>query len=110
MVFGIGAGIYEELVFRLIMIALLHLILVDVLALPEGIGQAGAIGVSSLAFALYHFPSWGEIRVTLFLIYAFAGVYLAGIYLVRGIGIAAGAHAVYDIFVVMQLIRAGRLG
>jgi hypothetical protein len=111
LVFSIGAGIYEELVFRLIIIALVHLILVDVLALPEHVGQGGAIGVSALAFAVYHFPDWSAIlqQVPLFLIYAFAGVYLAGLYLLRGIGIAVGAHAIYDIFIVMQLIRAGKL-
>jgi membrane protease YdiL (CAAX protease family) len=111
LIFSIGAGIYEELVFRLILLALAHLILVDVLALPEHVGQGGAIAISALAFAFYHFPDWSVIphEFSRFLIYAFAGVYLAGVYLLRGLGIAVGAHAVYDIFIVMQLIRAGEL-
>jgi len=55
MVFSIGAGIYEELLFRLIGIALLHMLFVDFLALPEKVGGAAAIGVSAVAFAMYHF-------------------------------------------------------
>ncbi len=110
LVFSIGAGVYEELLFRLIGIAVLHMLFVDVLALPEKHGGAASIGVSAVAFALYHFMranpdawvgftldgfDWGR-----FAFYTLAGVYLALIYVMRGFGIVAGAHAVYDVMVV----------
>jgi membrane protease YdiL (CAAX protease family) len=101
MVFGIGAGIYEELLFRLIAIALIHAVLVDLLALPHRVGAAGAILLSSIAFALYHFPTWSEVRLDLFIAYAVAGLYLAAASLVRGFGVAAGTHAFYDAFAVL---------
>lgn len=101
LVFSIGAGIYEEMLFRLIAIALLHLLLVDVLALPPQYGAVGAVGLSAVAFALYHFTEanpfdWGK-----FFFYTAAGIYFAGIYLLRGFGIVAGTHALYDVLLVV---------
>lgn len=101
LVFSIGAGIYEELLFRLIAIAMLHLILVDVAGLPERVGAVGAIAVSSVLFALYHFSSQNPFDAGKFLFYTLGGGYFAGVYLLRGFGIVAGTHAVYDILVVV---------
>lgn len=109
MVFSIGAGIYEELLFRLIAIALLHMVLVDVLALPKEVGAAGAIGLSALAFALYHFSDRNPFDLGKCLFYTGAGIYLAGVYVLRGFGIVAGTHALYDVLVVcLQLAQADR--
>ena len=97
---SMGAGIYEELLFRLIGIALLHMIFVDLLALPAPWGAALAVMGSALAFAVYHFPSLGAIRLSLALFYFAAGVYFAVIYVARGFGIVVGTHAIYDVLVV----------
>ncbi len=109
MIFSVGAGVYEELLFRLIGIAVLHMLFVDVLALPEKYGGAASIGVSAVAFALYHFVindpdvwvgftlenfDWGR-----FAFYTLAGVYLALIYVTRGFGVVVGTHALYDIMI-----------
>lgn len=107
MVFAVGAGIYEELLFRLIAIALLHLLLSDLLALPKGTSAGLAIAVSAIAFALYHpfdthlmwrwtSGDWGR-----FAFYTLAGLYFAAIYVYRGFGIVAAAHAIYDIMVIV---------
>lgn len=110
LVFSVGAGIYEELLFRLIGIALLHMLFVDVLALPEKYGGGAAILLTALAFALYHFVKikpdtwvgyslegvdWGR-----FAFFILAGVYLAMIYVIRGFGLVVGTHALYDVMVV----------
>lgn len=101
LVFSIGAGIYEELLFRLIGIALLHLLLVDVLALPHRLGAAMAVFLSALAFALYHFSENNPFALTKCLFYVGAGIYFAAVYVIRGFGIVAGTHAVYDVIVVV---------
>jgi hypothetical protein len=101
LVFSIGAGIYEELLFRLIAIALLHLLLVDVLALPEHVGAFGAVGGSAIAFALYHFSSDNPFSIGLALYYTGTGVYFAGVYVLRGFGIVAATHALYDVYIVL---------
>jgi len=100
LVYSIGAGIYEELLFRLIGIALLHMLLVDVLALPEKAGAAGAVGLSALAFAIYHFSDSNPFSISKCLFYTGAGVYFAVVYVLRGFGIVAGTHAIYDVIVV----------
>ena len=99
---SIGAGIYEELLFRVIVIALAHLLLRDVLALPERTSAIGAVAVSALTFSLYHyadvnFLNWTGYDWTRFVFYSLSGVYLAGIYVLRGFGIVAGTHAMFDV-------------
>jgi CAAX prenyl protease-like protein len=105
MVFSIGAGIYEELLFRLIAIALLHMLFVNWLALPEKIGGAATIGVSAVAFAMYHFTEANPFSFGKFAFYTLAGVYFALIYVMRGFGIVAGTHALYDMLVVGNNFR-----
>lgn len=104
-VFSLGAGIYEELLFRLIAIAALHALFDEILALPKAWSASLAVALSALAFSFYHFHGqpfvWGK-----FLFYAFAGVYLAGVYLLRGFGIAAATHATYDIMCVVLMFSA----
>jgi len=102
-VFSLGAGIYEELLFRLIAIAVIHGLLVDLLKMPDVWGAVIAVGVSAVAFALYHFNEGNAFDPNRFVFYTGAGVYFAGIYVVRGFGIVAGTHAVYDILVVVML-------
>lgn len=104
-----GAGIYEELVFRLLGIAVLGLLLEDVLALPRAWAGLIAVAVSSLAFAWYHF--WGTgapIAPGLFAFYAIAGVYFAGVYVLRGFGIVVAVHAFYDVLIVSAPLLASR--
>lgn len=106
LVFSLGAGVYEELVFRLMAIALLHMVFVDLLALPERFGAGASIMLSSCAFALYHFSEVNPISLSMFCYYALAGMYFAGVYLIRGFGVAAGTHAMFDILVVtLRLLR-----
>jgi hypothetical protein len=99
---SVGAGIYEELLFRLIAIALLHLLLADLLALPEHVSAGGAVLVSAVAFALYHFRFTDEdpFHLGRFVFYTTAGIYFAGVYVLRGFGIVVATHAVFDIIVV----------
>jgi len=111
---AIGAGIYEELVFRLIAIAALHMLLVDLLSMPQRWGAALAIGLSTLAFALQHFTTlnvteWLASDWAKLAFYLLAGLYFAGLYMLRGFGIAAGAHAVYDVLWVGLMVWQGAL-
>ena len=114
LVFSIGAGIYEELLFRVIGIALLHLILSDLIDLPPAWAAGGAVVVSALAFALYHFEQpnpwywrefWAGFHGLHFVFYMVAGVYFAGVYVTRGFGVVAAAHAFYDILVFLRLFQ-----
>lgn len=102
---ALGAGLYEELVFRMIGMAALHLVLVDLFRLKEQTGRVAAVLISAAAFALYHDPSWSGGTVSLASAgpYFVAGCYFGFIYLSRGFGIAVGVHALYDILVLVVL-------
>jgi len=101
---AVGAGIYEEFIFRLALISLMMLVLVDILRLKKKFAAAPVVIVSAVAFSLYHFSGeqladlpnlpWGQ-----FLFRGAAGVYLACLYVGRGFGIAVGTHAFYNIYV-----------
>lgn len=101
LVHSLGAGIYEELLFRLIVIALLHMVLVDGLHLPEKPANIVIVLASAILFALYHFSDNNPFNWNKCLFYTGAGVYFAGIYVIRGFGIVAGTHAMYDVLVVL---------
>jgi hypothetical protein len=102
---GIGAGIYEELVFRLILICLLMMLFQDVLRLSHKSSIILSVLVSAALFSAHHHIVFldGELgRVTdfnwtKFCFRAIAGVYFAILFAVRGFGITAGTHAFYDI-------------
>lgn len=95
---SLGAGIYEELLFRLIAIAAVHGVLVDLLKVPDRLGYAISAFVASLAFAAYH-DIWTPqgLNVGLAVYCLVAGLYLSGIFVTRGFGLAVAAHAWYDV-------------
>lgn len=105
-VFSIGAGIYEELVFRLLGIGAVHTVLAGLLRLSPGPAAVGSILVTAILFAAYHFGSPAEVIWPRFAFYALAGAYLGVVYVGRGFGIAVATHAVYDVLAVSALFRS----
>lgn len=102
---GIGAGIYEELVFRLILIGLLMLVFQDLLGMKKSHAIAASVLISAVLFSVHHhvffingqFGSGEEFLVSKFIFRMLAGIYFAVLYAFRGFGITAGSHACYDI-------------
>jgi membrane protease YdiL (CAAX protease family) len=97
----LGAGIYEELLFRLILLSLLAWTFRRAGATPR-MSLVVAVLLSSLLFSVaHHVGPYGEwpIRWPRFLFRTIAGVFFSLVYVYRGFGIAAGSHAAYDILV-----------
>ncbi|MCZ2343572.1 MAG: CPBP family intramembrane metalloprotease [Bacteroidales bacterium] len=96
----IGAGIYEEVLFRLGLFSVLFFILRAV-RIPAIAAFLLASGAAAVAFAAaHHLGPQGEEYVPIrFLFRVLAGLYFTVLYCLRGFGIAAGAHAGYDILV-----------
>ena len=96
----IGAGVYEEVLFRLGLFGLLYFVL-RLLVLPKSMSLLLAALASALFFsAAHHFGSVGEPMDTAkFLFRTAAGLLFTAIYVTRGLGVAAGAHAGYNILV-----------
>ena len=96
---GIGAGLYEELVFRWLLIAVLHTLACDVFKCKHSTGLILSIVCAAFAFAMYH-PLEGN-TFNLFAFYFLGGLYFGGIFVLRGFGIVAAVHAFYDVVVVI---------
>ena len=109
---SVGAGLYEELLFRMLLIAILHTLLVDVGKLRSATGAGIAIVVSAVAFTLYHpladpNAAGAGVSVQRIAFYFLAGLYFGAVYVLRGFGIVVGTHALYDILVVTLLSGTG---
>lgn len=100
---SIGAGLYEELIFRMVLIAVLHTLLVDALRWREGHGIALSIILSAVAFAAYHplRDANGAIEWSRACAYLVIGGYFGAVFAFRGFGIVVGTHASYDIAVLL---------
>ena len=102
---GIGAGIYEELVFRLILICLLLMLFQDVLGLSHKSSVIVSVLISAALFSAHHhivfldgrFGRITDFDWTKFCFRTVAGVYFAVLYAIRGFGITAGTHAFYNV-------------
>ena len=102
----LGAGVYEELLFRLILLSLV-VWAIQRLGCPRPWSVAAAVALTSLAFAIAHYLgsngeplALGQVSFWFGFLFRFvAGVFFGVLYLYRGFGIAAGTHAVYDILV-----------
>lgn len=97
---SIGAGIYEELVFRLIGITLIALILREIAGMPTLIASIWAVAATSILFSSYHYLGNEQFRLADFVFRALAGVYFGVLYLTRGFGVTAGCHVAYDVIAV----------
>lgn len=104
-VLAIGAGIYEEFVFRVLLISGLAILF----GLIFNWGELGktflSVIISSAIFSIFHFfGSYGDtFSFPLFFVRFFAGIFLAMIYIFRGFGITAYAHSIYDLFVLVYI-------
>ncbi len=100
---ALGAGLYEELLFRVVIVSGL----VWIARSGAGFGPAGAalaatIG-GALLFALaHHVGSLGEpLTLAAFTFRTLAGLFFSGLYVLRGFGITAWTHALYDVMVLV---------
>lgn len=99
MVLSLGAGIYEELVFRLVGFAVCSFVLSDVLGVRASRTFWATLVITSVAFSLYHYLGWESPQLRSFVFRTIAGFFFGVLYLWRGFGIAAGCHAAYDVLV-----------
>ncbi|HUS44450.1 MAG TPA: CPBP family glutamic-type intramembrane protease [Phycisphaerae bacterium] len=103
---SIGAGIYEELIFRLALIGGLVFLMQHVFRLERRGAVVAGVLVAAGLFAGAH--TLGDPQLftwPTFLFRTAAGVYLAVLFATRGFGIASGVHVVFNL--VVKLIPGG---
>ena len=98
---SVGAGLYEEFIFRMLIFALIHMLIVDLIQANSKIAIGISLLLSTLLFILYHEPNNNLKHITF---YGCAGIYLGIIYFSRGFGIAVGTHAIYDLVALGAII------
>lgn len=104
----IGAGVYEEVLFRLLLLPICYGFF-RLVQLEKGWSAGFAIICTSVAFSVAHYigPSGEEFRMFSFAFRAMAGLFFAALFVFRGFGIAVGCHAAYDLLVGILLDTRG---
>ena len=102
---AVGAGIYEEFLFRVLLIAGLSGILGFVFMWDKTFKNIIAVVLSGGIFSAFHFMGeYGDFfSMELFLIRFFAGLILGVLYMYRGFGITAYTHSIYDLIVLIRM-------
>ena len=97
----VGAGLYEELLFRLMLLPS-SAYLLRLLGLNRKMSLMIAAILTSAIFSAAHyelFTSYGDVfQWYTFSFRIMAGLFFSVLFIYRGFGIAAGVHALYDIF------------
>jgi hypothetical protein len=105
---AIGAGLYEELLFRLLLVGgplfLLRHVLRDETA---GRRLAVVLVVAALFSGAHHLHDPATFTWNLFLFRAAAGTYLGFLFVYRGFGIAAGVHILFNLVVKLAAATGG---
>ena len=107
---SLGAGLYEELVFRVLLVGGLAFLLNRLFARPAAPDSRMAYGaaavIGALLFSAIHYvgPFGDSFQVASFLFRFLFGLAMNAIFLLRGFAVAAWTHALYDVLVVTGML------
>jgi membrane protease YdiL (CAAX protease family) len=103
---SLGAGIYEEFVFRVLLLAALVFFLHRVLHLRQNMAYGMAAILGATLFAAFHYigPFGDPLQLPSFMFRFIAGLILTGLYITRGYGITAYTHSLYDLWITFGVI------
>ncbi len=102
---SLGAGLFEELVFRVILLNLL--LYMSRLILPRWPAITVSIAGAAFLFSLAHYvgPLGEPFELRGFLFRWIAGLLFTSLFYLRGFAITAYSHAIYDVWVITGLFR-----
>ena len=102
---AVGAGIYEEFLFRVLLIAGISVILGFIFQWSDKSRNWAAMVIAAGIFSSFHFiGEYGDFfSFNIFMIRFLAGIALGTLYFLRGFGITAWSHAVYDLIVLTRM-------
>lgn len=98
---SLGAGLYEELLFRVILVSGIAFIARRMLGWRPWAASLTAVVLSALIFAGFHYigPYGDTLRLDSFVFRLIGGLAFSILYVLRGFGITAWTHALYDVLV-----------
>lgn len=97
---SLGAGIYEELLFRVILVSGLAALARKGFGWSPRAAGVFAVAVGATIFSAFHYvgPYADNFTASSFTFRLIAGIVFSAMYLLRGFGVTAWTHALYDIF------------
>ena len=103
---SLGAGLYEELLFRVLLVTLLARLARVGFGWSAGASGVFAVVLGALIFSAFHYvgPYGDPLELGSFTFRAVAGLLFSALYLLRGFGITAWTHALYDVFLSLTLV------
>ena len=101
---SLGAGIYEELLFRVLLVGALAAAARALLGWrPLTAGIAATVAGAAIFSAFHYIGPYGDRwQLYSFAFRMVAGLFFSALYLVRGFGITAWTHALYDVLLLMM--------
>jgi hypothetical protein len=104
---SLGAGIYEELLFRVLLVGTLAWVGRRLFGWSTTGAGVFATLAGALVFSAFHYigPYGDRLDLASFTFRAVAGVLFSGLYLLRGFGITAWTHAIYDMMLAVSVLR-----
>jgi hypothetical protein len=101
---SLGAGIYEELLFRVLLVGLIAWAANKLLGLRPLIAGITATVLGALIFSAFHYigPFGDRWDIYSFVFRTIAGLFFSGLYLLRSFGITAWTHALYDVLLLLR--------
>ena len=97
---SLGAGVYEELVFRVLLVSGLLIAARTLFGWGTVAASTFAVVTGALVFSAFHYigPYGDPLEAPSFVFRTLAGLAFSGLYVTRGFGITAWTHALYDVF------------
>jgi hypothetical protein len=97
---SLGAGIYEELLFRVILVTGLAWLATVGFGWRATRAKVFAVCLGALIFSAFHYigPYGEPLQLGSFTFRTVAGLLFSGLYVLRGFGITAWTHTLYDVF------------
>jgi membrane protease YdiL (CAAX protease family) len=100
---SLGAGIYEELLFRVLLVGTLAWAARRFFGWRPGAAGTFATILGAIVFSAFHYigPYGDPLELPSFTFRTLAGLVFSAMYLTRGFGITAWTHALYDVFLTL---------
>jgi hypothetical protein len=100
---SLGAGLYEELFFRVLLVSALTAGAKLVLGFGTRAASILAVVVGAVVFSAFHYigPYGDPFELQSFTFRMLSGLAFSGLYVLRGFGITAWTHALYDSFLLL---------
>jgi Type II CAAX prenyl endopeptidase Rce1-like len=101
---SLGAGIYEELLFRVLLVGALATAARALLGWRPVTAGVAATLLGAAIFSAFHYigPYGDRLQLYSFTFRMVAGLFFSGLYLARGFGITAWTHALYDVLLLVM--------